>query len=105
MLAQWRRNDGNHIQPIIQILPEFAGLDRLLQVLVRCGHDAGVKRQQAVSPEPFEFTLLQDPQELGLQERSHLPDFVQEQRSVLGGFELALPDRDGARESSLFVAE
>ena len=66
MLAQWRQSYGNHIQAVIQVLPELTPLDCLLQVLVRRSQDARVKRQQAVSTEPFKFTLLQDPQELGL---------------------------------------
>ncbi len=84
MLAQRRRSDRNHIQPVIQILPEFARLDRLLQVLVGRSDHPRVERQQAVSSQPFEFALLQHPQQLGLQQRSHLPDFVEEQRPVLG---------------------
>src|SRR5229473_2661199 len=105
MLAQRRQSKGNHIQAVIQVLPKVACLDGLLQVLVSGGKNASVKWQQAVSPEPFEFTLLQYPQQLGLQKRRHLANFVQKQRSVGGGFELALLGPDGAREGSFFVAE
>jgi hypothetical protein len=45
-------NYGNYIQTIIQVLPEFTCLDRLLQVLVGRGHDPGAERSRAVSSQP-----------------------------------------------------
>ena len=97
MLAQGRQRHRNHIQPVIEVLPEFAGLDRLLQVLVRCGDHAGVKRQQAVAPEPLEFTLLQDPQQLACNSGAISPISSSNKRSVLSRFKLALLGRQPRR--------
>ena len=105
MLAQWRQRHGNDIQAVIKVLAEFAGLDGLLQVLVGGRNDAGVEGQQAGPAQAFEFTLLQDAQQLGLQQRGHLADFVEEQRPVLGDFELALLEAGSAGEGALLVAE
>src|ERR1700683_4725385 len=90
MLAQRGQSHGNHVQAKIQVLPEFTRLDRLFQIFVGRGQYTRVEWEQAASPETFEFPLLQDAQEFGLQQRSHLPDFVEEQRPILGDFELAL---------------
>src|SRR5580700_5385630 len=103
MLAQGRQGHRNYIQPVIEVLPEFARLDRLFQVPVGGGDDARVKGQQAGASQSLELTLLQDSQQFGLEQRSHFADFVEQQRSVLGGFKLALLGRGRAGESSFLM--
>ena len=48
-----------------------------------------------VAADPFELLVLQDAQDLGLGQRRHVADFVQEQRAARGLLELA--DRAAGR--------
>src|SRR5580704_11437234 len=50
MLAQGRQGHRNYIQPVIEVLPEFARPDRLFQVPVGGGDDARVKGSRRVPP-------------------------------------------------------
>ena len=48
-----------HIQAIIEILPEFLLPDQLFEVLVRRRQDPHVGLERLRPPDPFEFMLLQ----------------------------------------------
>ncbi len=52
-----------------------------------------------------DLALLDRAQQLGLQPRIHLADFVEQQRAAVGLLELADAPRDGAGEGALLVAE
>src|SRR5207244_10160029 len=53
----------------------------------------------------LELLLLQDAQQLGLQLRRDVADFIKEQRALVGQLETADLLRDGAGEGALLVAE
>ena len=55
------------------------------------GDEPHVGFDRLVAADPLEMLLLQDPQDLALHERSHVADFVQEQRAAVALLELADP--------------
>src|SRR5262249_38911772 len=52
-----------------------------------------------------ECTLLQHPQELGLQCEGQVADFIEEQRPLMGQFKASEALREGPREGAFFVPE
>ena len=52
-----------------------------------------------------DLAFLNGAQQLGLQARIHLADFVEQQRAAVGFFEFADAPGDGAGEGALLVAE
>ena len=59
----------------------------------------------SVLADALERPLLQESQQLGLQARRHLADFVEEQRAALGHLDAPRLIADGAGEGALGVAE
>ena len=58
-----------------------------------------------VPPDPLEFVLLQNAQQLGLKRQGNFGDFVEEQRAAVGQLEAALALHRRAGEGAFFVAE
>ena len=105
MLSQRGHGDGDYVEAVVKILPEFVGLDGLLEIFVGCGENAGHEGDGASSSDSLELFLLQDSQEFGLHGRSEFADFVEEEGSIFGGFKLSLSHSDCAGVRAFFVAE
>src|SRR5207253_2644551 len=76
-----RQGDRNDVDPVVQILPEPAFCDRLVEVPVgRRNHpDVGLKLFEPA--EAAEAPFLQDPKELDLHDGAHLAYLVEEDRA------------------------
>ena len=93
------------LETIVEVLAELAVHHHLFEIAVRRGDDADVDLNALVAAQLREFAVLQHVEELGLQRRLHLADFVEHQRTGVGLLELADPRRRGAGKGSTFVAE
>ena len=82
-IAQRRREDGKHLQPVIEVGAELFFRHHLGQVAIGGGNQPHVHLDRPRSAEPLEFALLQGAQQLGLQVERHLADFVQKQRALV----------------------
>ena len=96
---------GKHIQAIIKVGAKLAVRDLLREVSIGRGHQANIHMDGARAAQPFEFVLLQNPQELGLQFERNIADLVEKQRAAMGQLEAADALRNGAGERALFMAE
>ena len=104
-LAQRRHAQIDDVEAEIEILAESALAHRLLEVAVRGGDDADVDLHRLGAADAVDLALLDGAQQLGLQARMHLADFVEQQGAAIGFLELADAARDGAGEGALLVAE
>ncbi len=68
-LAQGRQLEREHVDAVVQVLPERAGRDRALEVAIGGGDDAHVDALIVVVADPAELLRLQHPQQLALQGR------------------------------------
>ena len=93
------------VQPIEQVFAEGAALGRFGEVAVRGRDDADVDLDRLGAADAVDLAFLDGAQQLGLQARVHLADFVEQQRAAIGFLELADAPRDGAGERALLVAE
>jgi hypothetical protein len=81
--AQCRQRDREHVEAVEQIRPERALPEHLSEVTVGCRDHPYIRAKRMSASQTFEFVLLQHPQQLGLQLRRNVADFVQEQRPPL----------------------
>ena len=100
-LAQRRQSDFHHAQPEKQILAESPGLDHFLQIFIGRGDQPHIRGQGFVRADPLEGPFAQKTQQLDLDGRVNLADFVQEQRAALGLLETADAPFMGAGERAL----
>ena len=103
------RNGGqtqiDHVQAIEKVFAERAVLDRFGEVAVGGGDDADVHLDRLGAADAVDFAFLNGAQQLGLQARIHLADFVEQQRAAIGFLELADAPGDGAGEGAFLMTE
>ena len=105
VFAQRRHVNGHDVEAEEEVLAEFLALDAFLEVAVGGGDDADIHLDGAVAADAFELALLEDAQQLGLDLRRNLADFVQQDGPAVGQFEAAFAFGQRAGERALFVAE
>lgn len=105
-LPQGRHLDVDHVEPVIEVLPEFALLDLLPEVPVGGCNDAHVHMKRLGAADPGDLSLLDDPQQLDLQVQIQLSDLVQEQGALVGQLKKAgLPPAAGAGKGPVLIPE
>ena len=92
-------------QAVIQIFPEAACFAEGTQVLVRGTHNADIDRYFLATTDALNGSLLQEPQQLGLQRKRQIANFVQHQGAAIGDLNLAQRHFGGACESAFFKPE
>ena len=104
-LAQWGHPDGEHVQPVIEILAEAALIDEADQILSGRRDQAEIDLGRVPGADRIDVAVLQGAQQLHLSVERQLPDLVEEQRALVGLDELAGALLGGAGEGALLVAE
>ena len=104
-LSQRRHLQGEHVQPIEQVLAERPAPRGCAQITIRGGDDAHVDLNGLPAPNALKLPLLQHPQQRGLRVGQELADFVQKDRSAVGQLEAAGSPLRGSRERALLVTE
>ena len=87
--AQGRQANLDHVQAIVKIFAEPSLLHFLGKILVGGGDDADVDLDLLISADAVEAAFLQDAQKIGLQLGRDVADFIEEDCSAVGQFELA----------------
>ena len=96
-LAQRRHVDREDVQAIEQVLAKAAVGNPQLQVAMGRGDDAGVEMNRLRAAEPLELPLFEHAQQLDLDLRRQLADFIEEDRRLIGQLEAADLARDARR--------
>src|SRR5690606_30523876 len=86
--AQWWKVDRKDHQAEQQVFSQASFRDRIAGMAIGRRDDAYVDRDLLVSAEAGDGPVLQHAQQLDLQLQRHLRDFIEEQRSTLGAFEI-----------------
>src|SRR5215813_13979210 len=104
-LSERRQMNRHDIKTIIEIFTEPSFLNETLQVSVSGGYDPDINGNGHNTANSFELTLLEKPQQLGLQFLRDIADLVKKDCAAMGQFDLArlAPVRAGKR--ALLVAE
>jgi len=97
--------DGDHGDPVVEILAEGTIADPLFQIFVSGRDDPRVDGDLLGAAQPADPFFLQRAQQLDLHGRGGLGNLVQEQRAAVGDFEQSPLVRDGAGKCALLIAE
>jgi hypothetical protein len=101
-LPQGRYPEGEGIESIEKVLPEFLRPHQGLQIAVCGGDDLAVYLPRLYAAETKDFGVVKVFQELGLQRQGKIPDLVQEEGPALGYFdETGFPLGCGAGNGAL----
>src|ERR1043165_206183 len=104
-LAQRRRTELHHVEPVIEILAEYAFLNGTDDVAIRgCDHPH-VHLQLLVAPDARESAVLEEAQQLGLKRPAHVADLIEEDRALMRFLHATRLLFDRAGERALFVTE
>ncbi|MNC08372.1 hypothetical protein D3C75_559530 [compost metagenome] len=104
-LAQGRQFQGDHMQAVIQVFTELAGLGQVLQVTVGRGDQTYIDLLRLYRTHPANLAFLQHAQQAGLGFQRQFADFVEEQGTAIGSFHQAGAPGAGAGERAFLVAE
>ena len=104
-LAQRRADDGDDLQPVIEVLAELALFQELLQVFIRRRDNPDVHLDRHRPADAKHLAFLKDPQNFGLHGQAGVADFVQEQSRVVGPLEKAFLLLVRVGEGALLMAE
>ena len=104
-VAQRRDRHGEHAEAVVEVGPEAAGPNLLLEVAVGGGQHPRLAQARGGLAHALELAVFQHAQELGLQLQRQLADFVEEQAAVACILEIAGAVGVGAGERALGVAE
>src|SRR5579863_9429539 len=80
-LAQWWQLQSECVEPVIQIFAQPLCGQRLRNINIRGCKDANVNLDDRAASEPRKALILQNVQQLGLQGRRHLADFIEQDRA------------------------
>ena len=102
-ISQRGNADLHHVQAVVEVFPEVASHEPLLEVAIGGGDDPDIDIDRAVSPDTGKAEVLQDVQEFGLQRKGKIGDLVEIDRSLVGILELARLATVRSGERALFV--
>jgi hypothetical protein len=104
-MAQRGNLDRRNVNPVVKITAESPFSNHLKYIPVRNGHQAKIHAHGCATAEPFEFLLLEEPQQLGLQLQGNVSHFVEKIGSFVGQLEAADIPRDCPGEGAPFMTE
>src|SRR5204862_7272097 len=104
-LAKRRDDDEDDVETVVEVFPESALDQRLLEVLVGRRQDPNVHAQGRFPADARELAVLEDVEELGLQRGMKVADLVEEDGSAVSRLELADLELVGAGERAALVTE
>ena len=105
MFGERRGTNEKDGEAVVKIGAEGAGQGVLRERPVGCGNDADIYLDGLVVAHPLQLSALDKAQELGLQSQRHLADFVQKERTAIGGLDATGPALHGAGKGAARVAE
>src|SRR3546814_56061 len=104
-LAQRRDVDGDHLQPVIEVVAKAPLLHIAIENAVGGADEAHVDLHVADPADRAEALVVQQGQQLGLNHVVELAQFVEENGAAVGRLDEAGLARRGAGEGALLVAE
>jgi hypothetical protein len=104
-LTQGRQRDRKYVQAIVKIAAKLITFYHSFEVPVSCRDNPHINAMGLSTSETFEFLLLQNTQELGLQREGYVAKFVKKESTFVRQFKAANFFRDGARKSASLMAK
>ena len=90
-VTKWRQMERDYVEPVEEILPKPSGLKLLFQLFVGGRHEPDINSASSGSAHRQKFAGLDDPEEFGLDSRTHVSNLVQKERAAAGFFQQPFP--------------
>jgi len=103
--AQGGQLQGDHVQPVEEVLTKAPRADLFPEVAAGCGDDPRAHGDRLAAADPLESALLEEAEQLPLKLGRQLADLVEERRAALGGFQASRLVPPGTREGTPDVPE
>ena len=104
-LTQRRQLQRKHIEPVIEVCPEFFLADAATEVAVRGGDHPHIGADGLIAAYALELPLLQHAQQFDLHVRWHFTDLVEKNGARMGELETPHAPLDGPAERAAFVSK
>src|SRR5215831_2348608 len=104
-LTQRRDPQTNYIQPVIKVFAELALSDQLFEISIGRSDDPYINLGRLLFAQRLNLSFLQEPQQLRLDIKRQVADFVDEQSAARRGANDARRVVDGSGESAAPVTE
>ena len=88
-LTQRGQGNNHNAQAIIKVFPEGLFTNGRLEIAVGGGDHPDIHRDRLFAAQPLQGFFLEDPHQLDLGSKGHVPDFVEEDSAVMGLLEAA----------------
>jgi hypothetical protein len=79
--------NGNHVQPVEEVLAKVAARDLLFQVFIGRGDHPHIDLHRTGRANRREAAFIQRAQHFGLHLEAHVADFIEEERAAVGALE------------------
>src|SRR5215469_9808884 len=99
--AQGRKDEGENINAVEEVLPEFSAFHQRFEVTMGRDNDTYVHADGLSHSDTLDLAFFEDAQKLGLHCERHIADFVKKKRSTTGLLEPAEVARGRASKRSL----
>ena len=103
--AQRRQLDRKVGQAVVKVRTQYVAGHRIGRIAIGRRDDAHINRHVVLAAEAGDHAVFQRTQQVDLQLRGHLGDFVEEQGAALGAFEVPGVRLRCAREGAAFMTE
>ena len=103
-LPQRRNVDRDHLQAVVEVLPEASGLHFLIEIEIGGRDHPHVYLHRGMAAHRQHLFFLQKTQQLHLQPRGNLGNLVQENRAAVGHFNQAFFIGIGPGKGAFFIA-
>jgi len=104
-LSQRRHENGDDVDPVIEIFAKLPASNHLLQVAISGSQDPDINMDIAHSTDTAKCSSFEHAQQLGLKTRGEVANLVQEKGPPVSHFEQAVFKCDCACESAALVAK
>ena len=104
-LAQRWNTDRKDVQPVEKILAECTGMHGRIEVPIGRGNHTDIDRNWLVTPNPLQFSFLENAQQSKLRLGRKFADLVKENRPAIGGLEPSRASLKCPGKGTFFMAE
>jgi hypothetical protein len=105
-VSKWGgERDGDDIEAVVEILTEHPLADRVVQASVRRSDEAEIDPYRLRPADPLKLVLLKDAEQLRLEVRLQVADFIEEGGPAVGQLQLPARALVGARKGPALMPE
>ena len=97
--------EADDVEAVVEVLAEIAIPDGAFEVAISCGDNADIDFDGFMGTDAFDFAFLESAEDFGLSGEAEVADFVEEEGTAVGCFELAHAALDAGSDAAFDAKE